>query len=279
MIAGDFLPWLSATTGFGTGLTRNGFQLGKLDSLTFDGPLILLLGIITVVIGITHVTRSAMPTFIQRSPIATGVVVGLLLVNRWSGIHDAVNAVNQKDASAFASVGYGFWLCAVGAGLAIIGGLVLRSSASADSKARARNRALLVAIVVVLLLIVAAIVAIVFVTPTRQAATATPVRLPPPCTDAALFPLVAQAQPTMQPTDVASLNGPVTAFCAGGWAVLRNFTVQTNSGDGIAIFDQHGAGWQFIMIGDTSAAGPGYNPCSQYPPAALTALGAQLCTP
>jgi hypothetical protein len=99
----------------------------------------------------------------------------------------------------------------------------------------------------------------------------------PPCTDAVLFPIVAQAEPSASPTNV-SLSTPIVAYCANGWAVLHGFTVQAGSGNGIALFDQSGSTWQFNMLGDDSGVGPGYDPCSQYPPAALAALGAQLCS-
>ena len=98
----------------------------------------------------------------------------------------------------------------------------------------------------------------------------------PPCSAAALFPVVAAAGASASPTDVPSENGPITAYCSGGWAVLQNFTVQAGSGNGIAVFQQAGSTWQFIQFGDDSGES---TDCGQYPAAALQALGSQLCSP
>lgn len=96
----------------------------------------------------------------------------------------------------------------------------------------------------------------------------------PSCSDTVLFPLVAQAEPSVSPTDVSSGNGSISAYCSAGWAVLLHFTVQAGSGDGIALFQQSGDSWQFVQLGDDSGDEPA---CSQYPTAALQALGSQLC--
>ena len=110
--------------------------------------------------------------------------------------------------------------------------------------------------------------------------TTSPSSVTPPCSDSILFPLVAQAAPSVSPTDVPISTTPVTAFCSGGWAVLQHFTVQAGSGNGIALFQQSGDGWRFAQLGDDSGGGnPGYDPCSQYPSAAIQALGNQLCIP
>jgi hypothetical protein len=96
----------------------------------------------------------------------------------------------------------------------------------------------------------------------------------PSCSDSALFPLVAQAEPSVAPTDVPISTTPISAYCSDGWAVLLHFTVQAGSGNGIALFQQAGDSWQFIQLGDDSGDGPH---CEQYPAAAMQALGGQLC--
>ncbi len=109
--------------------------------------------------------------------------------------------------------------------------------------------------------------------------TTAPPPVQPPCSSAVLFPLVVQAEPSMTSTDVPIDGTPISVDCAGGWAILENFTVQAGSGNGIALFKQVGAGWQFITMIDDSGGGPGWDPCSQYPPAALQALGRKVCAP
>jgi hypothetical protein len=117
---GSLLPWEQIGT-----FARNGFQLGAHDSVTFDGPACLILGIVTIVIGITRLTNSAMPRFIQRSTIVTGVLVGLVLAGDYSSIHHSVNQITASGE--IASIGYGYWVCGVGAVVAVAGGIVLRS--------------------------------------------------------------------------------------------------------------------------------------------------------
>jgi hypothetical protein len=119
------LPWFTVTGLIG--INRNGFQLGSNNGLTFDGPICMALAVVTILIGISRLTGTSLPKYIQRSTIVTGLGVGVILVNRYSGIHDLVNQVNSHtDFSA--SFGYGFWLCGVGAVVALVGGFVLRSS-------------------------------------------------------------------------------------------------------------------------------------------------------
>jgi len=111
--------------------------------------------------------------------------------------------------------------------------------------------------------------------PPRSATTPTPST---ECKTTTLFALVQQHAKSVEPTAVAPVSGSVTAYCAGGWAVLQNFSVQAGSGYGLAVFKQSPTGWTFVMIGDTSGGGAGYVPCSQYPASALLALADHLCT-
>jgi hypothetical protein len=119
MAMGTLLPWIT----FNLSVSRNGFQLGSGDSLTADGPIVLGLGVVSVVIGVAALTRSNMPRVFQRSSIVTGIGVGTTLIADWSGIHNIVNQVSAEGVTA--SIGYGYWVCGVGALLAVIGGIAL----------------------------------------------------------------------------------------------------------------------------------------------------------
>jgi hypothetical protein len=121
---GPLLPWV--TVGLGA-VTRNGFQLGQNDTITPDGPIVLILGIVTIVAGIVRLTGSLMPGWIQRSPVVTGIGAGLVLWANWSGLQHLVRTI--QGAGITAAVGYGYWICAVGAAVAVIAGLVLQSNA------------------------------------------------------------------------------------------------------------------------------------------------------
>lgn len=99
------------------------------------------------------------------------------------------------------------------------------------------------------------------------------------CPQSALFQIAHQSPQASkyQMADTPILpNEPITATCVSGWAVLNGFSWAGEIGQ--AIFEQSSGTWHFLMFGDTSGAGPGYDPCSQYPPAAVQALGRNLCS-
>ena len=87
----------------------------------------MILAIITIVIGITRLTGTDMPNFIQRSSIVTGAVIGWFALSNYSSINDWAKTVNTTP-SLYASVGFGLWITAIGGLVAIVGGLVLRQS-------------------------------------------------------------------------------------------------------------------------------------------------------
>lgn len=129
MVVGCFLPWLSATVFIGGGLSRNAFQLGNKLAFSIDGVIGVGLGAIAVVIGIVRLTNTSMPRYIQSSSAVVGLGGAILVANRWSSlnalVHKAQNALGNVGT---ASLGVGIYMVAVGAGLAIIGGIVLRKS-------------------------------------------------------------------------------------------------------------------------------------------------------
>jgi hypothetical protein len=130
MAVGVFLPWSSAHV-FGRSAPQNAFQLGAHnESFRIDGVIILALGVVAVVIGIAGLMNIGLPRFIQRSPIIVGIGAGALVATRLSALNTLVNGVNRGLKSfglGYASIGPGFYMVAVGAGLTVIAGLILRS--------------------------------------------------------------------------------------------------------------------------------------------------------
>jgi hypothetical protein len=127
--AGVFLPWISLTV-LGVDLSKNAFQLGAINgSFTIDGVIALALAVVAVVIGIAGLTNSALPRFIQRSPIIVGIGAGVLAATRISALNTLISSASPAVKGGFgnASIGAGFYLVAVGAGMAVIAGLILRS--------------------------------------------------------------------------------------------------------------------------------------------------------
>jgi hypothetical protein len=127
IVLGSLLPWVTAQAGF-VSISRNSMQLGEGNSFSIDGAILLILGIITIVIGITRATRAQMPGFLQRSSVVTGAVAGALAIYDITQVNDLVQRVKSASSLAVASIGVGAWITVVGAVIAVVGGLVLRGS-------------------------------------------------------------------------------------------------------------------------------------------------------
>jgi FtsH-binding integral membrane protein len=121
---GTLLAWMTATTGLG-GVSRNAFQLGNGESLTVDGPIAFVLGLILVGIAIARLTGSAMPRYLQRSPVVVALGAFLLLALEFVSLHDWVK--RRTSSVVIASIGVGFWVCCAGSLVALFGGALERS--------------------------------------------------------------------------------------------------------------------------------------------------------
>ena len=127
MAVSSFLPWMTAHVFLAT-INRNSFQLGNNFGFSPDGLILIGLGLVTVIVGITRLVGSAMPRYIQRSTIVTGIGALLVAINRGPSIHDLANNVSSASQGiASASIGYGLWIAGLAGVVAIVGGLVLRA--------------------------------------------------------------------------------------------------------------------------------------------------------
>lgn len=120
IILGSFLPWLTATAPFVGTITRNGMEGG-------DGIITLILGVITILIGVSQLTATRLPTLLQRSSIATGVITGIVAAFNYLEVQRRIEDANEQTELVAASVGSGIWTLVVGAVLAIVGGVLLRN--------------------------------------------------------------------------------------------------------------------------------------------------------
>jgi hypothetical protein len=120
------VPWFTAQAGF-VSVSRNSFQLGNNQGFSADGVVLLILGIATILIGLGRSMRVALPSFIQRSPIVTGIAILIVPFLRVGSINDLVQRVHGISALASASIGFGVWIAIVAGLVSIVGGLVLRS--------------------------------------------------------------------------------------------------------------------------------------------------------
>lgn len=123
----SFLPWVHFTTGL-VSVSRNGWQLGAGEGFSVDGAIVLGLGLVTVVIGIAKLTRSATPRYMQRSPIVTGIAIAALALLELPSIHTLIRNATSQDSYIVGSVGVGVWLAVAAGVIAIVAGLVLRSA-------------------------------------------------------------------------------------------------------------------------------------------------------
>jgi hypothetical protein len=119
IVLGSFLPWLTATAPFVGTMNTNGMQSG-------DGVITLILGMVTILIGVTRLTATNMPALLNRSAIVTGIVTGIVAGVAYSDAQQRVEAARSESELIIASVGAGIWALFVGAALAIAGGVLSR---------------------------------------------------------------------------------------------------------------------------------------------------------
>jgi hypothetical protein len=119
IVLGSFLPWLTATAPLVGTISRNGMEGG-------DGIITLILGVVTILIGVTQLTATNLPTLVQRSTIVTGAITGIVAIINYLNVQRRIEDVREESELIAASVGAGIWTLIVGAVLAIVGGVLVR---------------------------------------------------------------------------------------------------------------------------------------------------------
>jgi hypothetical protein len=119
IVLGSFLPWLTATAPLVGTISRNGMEGG-------DGIITLVLGVVTILIGVTQLTATNLPTLVQRSTIVTGAITGIVAIINYLNVQRRIEDVREESELIAASVGAGIWTLIVGAVLAIVGGVLVR---------------------------------------------------------------------------------------------------------------------------------------------------------
>jgi hypothetical protein len=87
----------------------------------------LILGVVTILIGVSQLTATRLPALLQRSSIVTGLITGAVAVYDYIDVQRRIEDVKEQTEVVSASVGAGLWTLIVGAILAIVGGLVVRN--------------------------------------------------------------------------------------------------------------------------------------------------------
>jgi hypothetical protein len=131
IVFGSFLPWLTATAPLIGTVNVSGMQGGGDEVFT------LVLGVITILIGVTRLTATNMPALLWRSSIVTGVITGALAIYDYNSVQDRITEMKTAakaagdlpfDIPVIANVGTGIWVLFVGAALAIVGGMLIRKT-------------------------------------------------------------------------------------------------------------------------------------------------------
>jgi hypothetical protein len=122
---GSLLPWEQATTGF-VSITRNGFQLGADLSFSADGLVVMVLGVIVALIGITRLTSRSFPQWLNGSPIVLGAVILVFGIVDGHSLANTVNGLRSSYSAGAYSVGYGVWLVIAGGAIIALAGLLGR---------------------------------------------------------------------------------------------------------------------------------------------------------
>jgi predicted membrane metal-binding protein len=105
---------------------RNAFQLGTGKSVTWVGPIIIILAVVGLLIGIARLINAKMPSGLQTSALVLGLVLAILVGVNYptepSGVPSSVAGISVSW-----SVGVGFWLSLIGSVIVFGGGIVMRS--------------------------------------------------------------------------------------------------------------------------------------------------------
>jgi hypothetical protein len=128
---GSLLPWEQASTGFAS-ITRNGFQLGADLSFSTDGLVVMALGVIAALIGITRLTSRSFPRWLNGSPFVLGAVILVFGIVDERSLANTVNGLRSSYPSGAYSVGYGIWLV-------IAGGAIIALAALRERRTNVKN--------------------------------------------------------------------------------------------------------------------------------------------
>lgn len=120
---GSLLPWEQATTGF-ISITRNGFQLGANLSFSADGLVVMALGVVSALIGITRLASRSFPRWLNGSPTVLGAIILVFGIVDEHSLSNTVSGLRSSYPAGAYSVGYGVWLVIVGGALIALTGIL-----------------------------------------------------------------------------------------------------------------------------------------------------------
>lgn len=184
MVGGALLPWVTIRIGASV-VNRNAMQLGPNFTVTFVGPLLLVVGVLTALVGMARLASRSTPVLVNGSTIISGLIAGIFVALNYPIFPSNLsNLVRVTGGSA--GVAYGYWVCAAGCAFSVLGGILVGTKQENRS---ALNVILVGAIAIVTLLIAACVVGITWEfknhADASQASNSRPTMVAPPSTTAA----------------------------------------------------------------------------------------------
>lgn len=116
---GSFLPWITATTVFGT-ISRNGVSDGG------DGVFTMVLGVVIGVLGGMLASGGRTTTATRVILWLAVIAFALIWVVDFTDVRDRIGLVDSEFAAG--GIGMGFWVMAIGGVVTIVGLLNLPAS-------------------------------------------------------------------------------------------------------------------------------------------------------
>lgn len=120
-IVGSMLPWISATSGFGS-LSKSGLEGG-------DGVIALVIGALAIVTGVCAVAGWTFPRLLQGSAVVQGAVLLAIAAFDYVDVQHRIKSVDAAgNGFVTASTGAGLWALFVAGALVLAAGIIIMAA-------------------------------------------------------------------------------------------------------------------------------------------------------
>jgi hypothetical protein len=118
VVIGTLLPWATQTLG-PISANRSAFQLGAHESITWVGPTLVLLAVVTAFIGLRGLRGAPLPRYLSILAVVLGVAMVVEII---IGYPKSPQGLSNLESF---TVGIGFWVCLIGGIVVFVGALVM----------------------------------------------------------------------------------------------------------------------------------------------------------
>lgn len=122
-VIATLLPWIKASTGFGS-VSRSGLDFAD------DAKILLVLGILAGLVALGRLTGWEMPSVLRGSVVIAGLIMVADSIYDYTQVKDRVDSAAGQD-TVLVTMGTGVYLAIAGSVLVLLGGLALASAAKA----------------------------------------------------------------------------------------------------------------------------------------------------